>query len=198
VNAATFTSEVAAGSLVTIAGLGFGADTVVEVNGVPALVAGTSDFRLNVEIPPALLPGEYLMTISAGATRREVAVTLQESAPAIFRDSANGNQPLITNATGGTRNTGANPVSRGGSLQIYVTGLGEIRVDGNAAVVTHPVEVVLQGQRLPASSAIRLPQLPGIYLVTVNIPARVAPGLEVPLRVRQLGVESNAVPVSIR
>ncbi|MBL8212223.1 MAG: hypothetical protein JNK87_16010 [Bryobacterales bacterium] len=198
VNAATFTNEVAAGSLVTIAGLGFGADTVVEVNGVPAIVAGISDFRLNIEIPPALLPGEYLMTIAAGATRREVPVTLQESAPAIFRDSANGNQPLVTNTTGGQRNTAANPVSRGGSLQIYATGLGEIRVTGNSEVVTHPIEVVLQGQALPASSAVRLPQLPGIYLVTVNVPARVAPGLDVPLRLRQSGVESNAVPVSIR
>ncbi len=196
VNAATFTTEVAAGSLVTIAGLGFGADTVVEVNGVPAIVAGTSDFRLNVEIPPALPPGEYLLTISAGATRRELPVTLQESAPAIFRDGA-GNQPLITNAAGG-RNSASNPVSRGGTIEIYATGLGEIRVEGNALIVTHPIEVVLQGQAITASSAVRLPQLPGIYLVTVNIPGRVAPGLDVPLRIRQAGVESSAVPVSIR
>jgi uncharacterized protein (TIGR03437 family) len=62
--------------------------------------------------------------------------------------------------------------------------------------VVEPVTVVLNGEALPAAAF--LSDLPGVYQVTVQVPASRPPGIDQPLRLRQGGTDSNAVPVTLQ
>ena len=66
------------------------------------------------------------------------------------------------------------------------------------AVVTAPVEVTVGG--IPASTqpAVLVPGSVGLYQISVQIPAGVAPGLAVPLMILQQNAPSNIVTLAMQ
>jgi uncharacterized protein (TIGR03437 family) len=64
--------------------------------------------------------------------------------------------------------------------------------------VTEPVKAVLAGVELTPSFAGLAPGLSGVYQVTLPIPSGTPPGLDLPLLLRQGGVESNTVAFSVQ
>ncbi|MBI4903758.1 MAG: hypothetical protein HY820_08990 [Acidobacteria bacterium] len=200
VNAASLTPELAPGSLAVVTGKGLGSTDYVPkvtVGGQDAVVQLAGEFRLNVEVPQQLEAGEYFLRVESVHGFSEVPVTLLPSAPAIFQDPKTG-AAMIVNVTGNQANSAGNPVARGGNIQIYATGLGALRQQGNIRTTVNPVSIVVQGAEITATTASPAPNLPGIYIVTGTISQGVAPGLDVPLKIRQNGLESNAVAVSVR
>ncbi|MBL8177892.1 MAG: Ig-like domain-containing protein [Bryobacterales bacterium] len=193
VNAATLTAELAPGSLAVITGTGLareGAETIAELDEDRAVVQMATPFRLNVEIPMQAAAGDHTLRITSPFGTVTAAVRLSPVAPALYR--------VIVNAAGGATNSPFNPVTRGSAITLYATGLGAVRRQGNQDVVTEPVTVLLQGAEVPASFAGPASNLPGTYVINVTTPAGVAPGLDIPVSIRQGGVESNAVPLSVR
>jgi uncharacterized protein (TIGR03437 family) len=104
---------------------------------------------------------------------------------------------LIVN-TGGAQNSALNPAQRGATITVFATGLGEVRPQGSAFEAVTPVSMVFQDVAVEASSASPAAGLVGVYSVTAAIPASIAPGLDLSLRLRQGEAESNAVTVSVR
>jgi uncharacterized protein (TIGR03437 family) len=199
VNAATFTPDLAPGSLAAVFGGALAAQaggSRVEVGGQEARIASASEFRLNVEIPPGLAAGQHTLTVQSPYGRAEVPITLRAVAPYIFIDAA-ATRASVVNADG-RFNSANTPAARGETLSIYATGLGAVMAAGELLPVEKPVVAVIQGVEVPVSFAGLSQELPGVYVVNVRIPTDLAPGLSLSLRIRSDGVESNAVEVSIR
>ncbi|MBI3210454.1 MAG: hypothetical protein HYZ37_16340 [Candidatus Solibacter usitatus] len=200
VNAATFTRRLGPGTLAAIFGTGLGSPDFVpnvSVGGQAATVQSAGEFRLNVEIPQGVLPGEQILRIESIHGIAEVPITISEVAPAIFVDQTT-SLPVILNATGNQRNTQFNPVVRGGTITVYATGLGPVRVQGTTRVTQVPVVVNVQGADIAASFAGLAAGFPGVYIVNAAIGQNNAPGLSVPLKLRQGSIESNVVNIAIR
>ncbi|MBI3682396.1 MAG: hypothetical protein HY235_18610 [Acidobacteria bacterium] len=199
-NAASFTPELAPGTLAAVFGTGLarpGAVTTAEIAGLEAVVQMATEFRLNVEIPPSTPPGGYPLRIRSPYGTVEAPVQIRQSAPAVFLDERT-RRPMIVNAAGGQLNSPGNPVSRGGSISIYATGLGPVIRQANRTVTEQPVAVVLQGVEIAAAFSGPVAGFPGLYVVNVAIPLGAAPGLSQTLLLRQAGAESSAVSVSVR
>jgi len=200
VNAASLTPDFAPGSLISVFGVALAdspADTVVEIDGAAAATQSVNPFRVNVEVPRTISPGAHQLRILSPFGIVDAAIQVQESAPAIFVD-AQTKLPMILNAPGGAANTSLNPALRGSAITIYATGLGALRQQGNTSVAASPVTVQILDVTVPASSVVAAPGLVGVYAVTVTVPASLAPGLDLPLRLSQTGVDSNVVRVSVR
>jgi uncharacterized protein (TIGR03437 family) len=147
-------------------------------------------FRLNVEIPFDAAPGDHTLKVTSPFGTVSTPVRLKAVAPALFK--------AVVNAEGNQPNSPLNPASRGSVVSFYATGLGAVRAQGDLMVAAEPVSVVLQGMEIQPAFAGPASDLPGTYVINVAIPPSVAPGLDIPVTLRQGGVETNAVPVSIR
>ncbi|HUQ91075.1 MAG TPA: hypothetical protein VM120_05280 [Bryobacteraceae bacterium] len=199
VNAATQTPDFAPGTLLAVSGAGLGAADdlpTVEIGGLATPVSLVSEFRLHVEVPLEILPGDHILRVRSSSGTAELPIKIREVAPAIFRDAKSA-RAVIVNAVGGTANTPYNPVSRGGVISIYATGLGAIRAQGDLSVTVVPVSVVLSGVEHAAAFAGKA-GFPGGYLINFTVPAGAPPGLGLPLFLRQGGVDSEAVQISVR
>ncbi|MBL8222963.1 MAG: hypothetical protein JNL62_27235, partial [Bryobacterales bacterium] len=192
-NAATLTADLAPGSLAVATGTGLareGAETIAELDEGRATVQLATPFRLNVEIPMDATPGDHTLKVTSPFGTVTAAVRLTPVAPALYK--------AVVNAQGGQTNGALNPAGRGEAISLYATGLGAVRRQGNQDVVVEPVTVLIRGDAVQPSFAGPASNLPGTYVINLTIPAGAAPGLDVPITIRQGGVESNAVAVSIR
>ncbi len=197
VNAASFTPGVAPGGLISIFGSGLagpGGAASVQIGGVEAPVVSASAFQVNAQVPATLAPGTYPMRVSSPYGSAEKNVELVPVAPAIF--TLTPDKAAVVNQDGKV-NGPAVPLRRGQILLIYATGLGAVRQQGDVSVVVEPVMAVLNGQELPVAFAGLAPGFAGVYQVNLVVPAQIAPGLGLPLLLRQAGVESNAVAVAL-
>ncbi|MCC6366936.1 MAG: Ig-like domain-containing protein [Bryobacterales bacterium] len=220
VNAATFTPGLAPGALAAVFGTGLSssaspasadvasadvapadvasADVAsADVDGVDAAVPLATEFRLNIVIPNETPPGGHQLHLRSAYGELQLPITVSELAPAIFVDSVTG-RPAVFNAPGNQQNGPSSPAARGSAITIYATGLGASAARGSALQTVAPVTVVLLGEQYPASFAGPVSSLPGVYIVNLDIPAAAAPGLDQPLTLRQGGLDSNSIKVSLR
>ncbi len=198
VSAASFTTEIAPGGLVSVFGVGLAKDggkTTATVSGVDAPVLAATPFQLNVQIPLELTPGSHLLQVKSPFGQGESQITLLENAPAIFRLGAR--QGAIVNQDGSI-NSSSTPARRGQAIVIYATGLGAVVPSGNLRTTSRPVTVVLGGTALNPFFAGLTPGFVGLYQVNVTLPATMPPGLDLPLSLRQGGAVSSPVDVSLQ
>ena len=191
VNAATLTPGIAPGSLVYIRGTGLSGGKV-ELDGQPVTVVAAEAFRVIAQAPLEVPPGQHSMRVESRFGSAEQAVEVRETAPAIFQ-SANS---VVNQA--GTVNSPVSPAQRGQAIVVYCTGLGAVDRQGTLARVKTPVSAVLGGVELPVAFAGLAPGMTGVYQVNIVLPAATPPGLDLELRLRQQGADSNSVPVSIQ
>ncbi len=195
-NAATFTRDLAPGTLAAVYGTGLarpGQPTRVEVGGREARIQSADEFRILVEIPVEIPPGEHSLSVQSPLGTAEVALRVMELAPFIFVDEA-ARTAAVGNADG-KANTPLHPASRGETVTILATGLGSVTAAGT---VTRAVAVAVQGIEYPAGSAVLSAGMPGVYVVTAVLPAEATPGLSLGLQLRVDGVDSNRVEISVR
>jgi len=104
------------------------AGTVVYFNGVPAPIFYTWSQQIAVVVPWEATPGPALVTVQNGdRVLVQLPVTVVRSAPGIFTSSgATAGQALAFNRANGVANSTANPVQHGGTVTIYVTGVGDV------------------------------------------------------------------------
>ncbi len=198
VNAATFTGGIAPGGIMAIFGTGLsnaGTNTTVSVDGVAAPVISASPFQVNAQVPPGTAPGVHTVTVSSAYGTAQQTVNVVAVAPAVFLVGNNAGAVLNQDYS---LNSPSNPLPRGQTLLIYATGLGAVSQQGGLAVVTTSVSVVVNGQELPAAFAGLAPGFIGLYQVNVVIPTTTPPGLGISLTLKQGGVLSNTVGVSLQ
>ena len=198
VNAATFTPAIAPGGLAAVFGKGLtGSDgaTAIDIDNISANVVGSTPFQANFALRPDLEPGTHTLRVRSSLGSAELALDVKPVAPAIFVLTPT--QGAVVNQDGRLNNS-LSPVRRGQVLILFATGLGAVNADGALARTREPVTVVLNGTELTAAFAGLAPGYAGLYQVNILIPAEQAPGLDVPLSLRQAGVDSNPVFVSIQ
>jgi len=197
VNSASATADFAPGAILTIYGAGFGYDpatTRVEAGGVACRIVYVAPFQMSIQLPETVPTGSVSLRISNPSGTFERNLNIRNVAPGIF---AFPGQVAITNQNG-SLNSISNPATRGQAIVIYSTGLGITATQGNLSVATVPVQVVLAGQELTPFFAGGTPGIPGLYQVNVVIPATFAPGLGIPISLRQGTANSNSVPLAIQ
>jgi uncharacterized protein (TIGR03437 family) len=172
----------------------------VEVNGVPAPLFAVSAGEIIAQIPAEFPAGNATIRIAPAGP--SFAAVLQPAAPGLFQ-SAPGRAAAVN--PDGTLNDPGNPVSVGGFVASYLTGLGATDppvANGVAApldplaLATGPVEATIGGQPADVIFAGLTPGFVGLFQVNVRIP-QLAPG-DYPLVVTAGGVPSNAAMVSVR
>jgi uncharacterized protein (TIGR03437 family) len=191
VNAATLTPGIAPGSLVFIRGAGLSGGKL-ELDGQPVTVLATQPFQLTAEVPLDAAPGTHTLQVESPFGTAARAIQLLETAPAIF-PTAN----AVLNQDG-TLNSPLAPARRGQAIVVYSTGLGAVDRQGTLARVRTPVTALIAGAEYPVSFAGLAPSLTGVYQVNIALPSAIPPGLDLELRLRQQGVDSNTVPLSIQ
>ena len=75
---------------------------------------------------------------------------------------------------------------------------GDLMLEGRGAGSHPTASAVLSGVELKPSFAGLAPGFIGLYQVNVPIPAATPPGLDLPLLLRQSGVDSNTVSLSVQ
>ncbi|HEV2446230.1 MAG TPA: Ig-like domain-containing protein, partial [Candidatus Sulfopaludibacter sp.] len=198
VNAATFTSGIAPGGMVSIFGSGLAmppAATMVDVDGEATVVLSSSAFQLNAVLPADLAPGTHTLRVKSPFGTAQQQITMSAVAPAIFL-VGNPQVGAVENQDG-SLNSPANPLARGETLVVYCTGLGVTTKQGQYSLVNVTVTAVVNGVELPVNFAGLTPGYAGLYQVNVPIPAGLTPGLGVFLTLKQGGQVSESVSVAI-
>lgn len=198
VNAASFTTDYAPGTILSIFGLGLargGQETQVEIGGQRAEVLYATAFQVNAVVPLGLAAGSWPLRLTSGFGVAEAQVELREAAPAVFRLSET--QAAVTNQNG-SLNAPNNPATRGQVVVIYGTGFGAVAEGTGARRTMQPVGVRGAGLDLPVVYSGLTPGYIGLYQLNVQLPVEMPPGLFQVLEIRQGGVAANPVVVAIR
>ncbi len=197
-NAASFTADVAPGSLAAIFGSGLwspAGTTSVEVGGMQAAVVAATPFQVNAQLPLELTAGSHTLRVNSAFGSAEQSIRVAPAAPAIFTMAAQ--QGVVVNQDGSLNSPQA-PARRGQVIVAYSTGFGAVVAQGALRVAQLPVTASLEGQSVPVNFAGLVPGFFGLYQANVAIPAATAPGIGLRLELTQAGVRSNSVSVAVQ
>jgi uncharacterized protein (TIGR03437 family) len=217
VNSADGTQPVAPGGLISVFGRDLSpinvatreiplptalGESCLLVNGmaIPMLLASSG--QINAQLPFNAEGNVTLTLRTPGGVSDNYNLTILPNAPSLFL--ANLDQdlqvPTIVRAANGLLVTPANPVHRGDTLIIYLTGMGKTYPDAVAGmpapgepalrVLTQP-EVDLAGAGCPVDFAGLAPGEIGVNQINVRIPYWAPQGMSLPLRVTQGGFSTT-------
>ena len=198
VNAANFGLDFAPGGLIAIFGTGLGrsgSTTTLTLGGQPAPVIFATPFQLNAQVPFGLKPGSYVLSANSVYGSFEQQVEIRELAPALFKLDAQ--RGAIVNQDG-TINSSTNPARRGQVVLVFGTGFGEVLKQGNLSVTAKPVTAQINGVDVPVAFTGLAPGFTGLYQLNLQLPAGMPPGLDATLSIKQGGVASNPVTISVQ
>lgn len=171
-------------------------DLQVLVNSVPSPLHFVSPGQINFIIPQsAPISGVAEVTVQRASTGQVLgsgSMQMSAVAPGFFTSTGDGRgQIAAINFADGTINSPVNPVSAGGFISLFGTGLGLVPgappdgVPVSAATPSADALVVqLQGEILPAENVIYsglAPTLVSVWQLTIKVPETVRPGPSVPL-----------------
>ncbi|MSO19191.1 MAG: hypothetical protein EXQ56_01815 [Acidobacteria bacterium] len=179
----------------------------VKIGGVDAPIFFAGPTQINAQVPVELTGQNSAdVVVSArGIVSAAQAIQIDPTQPGIF--TAGGTQGAILNENF-SPNSISNPIDRGSVLQIFATGLGPTEPavqTGQPAPLTppfatlvNPVAISIGGAAASVEFQALAPGFVGLYQINVRVPANIAPGNTVPLRITQSGITSNQVTVAIR
>ena len=209
VSAADLKSPVAPGGLMAVLGMNLSGsniatsevplptvigDSCLTVNGAPTHMLFVSPTQVNAQLPAQASGNVALVMHTPGGVSNTFFLTVATAAPAVFLTTIDGvsNVPAIVRWNNGLVVTATNPVHRGDTLTIYLTGLGAVNPpvsDGSAGSVnplsTTVITPVVQigGQDAPVLFSGLVPGMPGAYVLNVSVPNSTPQGLSVPLTI---------------
>jgi len=198
VNAASYNTAVAPGSLVAIFGTSLAqatagalqvplpislADTNVIVNGVRAPLLYVSPGQINAQIPDATAAGSATLVVtSSGVASAPLSLKVTVVAPQIF--VADARRILALNQDGSVNST-ANPAAAGSIVTIFLTGQGKLP-SAAASIGNLPATLLYAG---------KAPGTQGVAQMNMRVPS-LPPG-DYPLMVTVEGVASNSGLISV-
>ncbi|HUQ90464.1 MAG TPA: hypothetical protein VM120_02205 [Bryobacteraceae bacterium] len=222
VNGADNTSPVAPGSLVSIYGTDLSpinqasqqipmptalGESCLTVNGVPLPVVFVSPNQINGQLPFQVDGNVSLILRTPGGISDTFNLTILPTAPGVFRNGVAGLQndlPAVYRNQNNLLVTDTNPIHRGDTITIYLTGLGRTlpAVEAGVPAPGDPLSsaivvptVSIGGVGLPVEFAGLVPGTVGVYQINARVPSLVRPGLDQSLTITQ---GSSATTLSIR
>lgn len=215
VNAADGSSGLAPGGLISIYGEQLSPLTLVTmeipvstalggscltVNGLAVPILFVSPAQINAQMPFETLGNVTMILHTPGGVSDNFNLVVLPGAPGVFRSGTAGPESgiaTIVRAKNGELVTGSNPVHKGDTLVIYLTGLGATNPptgDGLpgpssplASTQTKP-QVTLGGVALGLIYSGLAPGEVGVYQINVTVPAKGVPtGNSIPLVISQAG-----------
>ena len=206
------TLSVAADSLVSIFGtnLAEGSEAVVSLP-LPTRLAGTTVTADGEPIPllfagpgqinaylPAGLVGLVQIRVSNPLGEHTINLLLDVAVPAIFSiDGTGTGLAAAIDAVSGELLSATNPVSRGGFVSLFVTGLGETTSSNGFEVAKRTPAVTVGGAAARVLFAGRAPGFVGLNQVNIEIPTEVNPGEAVPIILTSGKRKGNQVALPI-
>ncbi len=181
VNSASFSTHIAPGSFVGVAGTNLG--NQIFVNGVQASVYSYTDSFLNFVAPSiGAGPASIVVTSPAGSSD-PFKTTFDAVAPGIFFEAPSGYGAILIAATADV--TQVHPAKAGDFVSIYCTGLGgssaaKVQIAGLDAQVTYAGPTII----------------PGLDQINAIVPNGVAPGTQT-LSLSVSGISANSVKIQI-
>jgi uncharacterized protein (TIGR03437 family) len=199
VNAASWAPGLTPGGLATLFGLNLSGNSTTEVlvNGSSARVLFAAAGQLNFLVPSNVDPGDATVQVRTeiGASD-SIHVPIVSVQPGIFFDSASGYGAVLTSGTPQWTQTA--PVARGGTIEIYGTGLGAVQVQpGGLMGTVTPPSVTVAGAPAEVLFSGLAPGFVGLYQINARVPDGVPSGAQ-PLVITAAGMPSNTVQIAIR
>jgi uncharacterized protein (TIGR03437 family) len=218
VNAADFSAKLAPGGLISIFGSDLSpvnlatqeiplptalGDTCLTVNGLPVPMLFVSPGQINAQLPFETIGDVTLVLRTPGGVSDNFNMVVQAGAPGVFQSGVAGpetNLPTIIRSDDNQLVTASNPVHKGDTLVIYLTGLGQTNPAvpdgqpgpaGPLAVALNEPTVTLGGVGLTVGFAGMAPGEVGVYQINVTVPGGVPQGLAIPLTIAQAGVSTS-------
>jgi uncharacterized protein (TIGR03437 family) len=182
-------------------------ESCLTINGMPVPVLFVSPGQINAQLPYAAAGNVTMVLRTPGGISDNFNLTLQSAAPGIFRSGTAGpdiNIPTVVRDSNNTLVTDSNPVHRGDTLIIYLTGMGLTTPAVTAglpapsqplASALIPPRVSIGGVDLPVAYAGLTPGEVGVYQINVNVPRTVPTGLSQALSINQSG---NSTDIQVR
>ena len=218
VNAADLTQPVAPGGLISVLGRDLSVlnaatremplptalgESCLTVNGVAVPMILASPERINAQLPFQVDGNVTMILRTPGGVSDNFNLTILPTAPSVFRNGVAGpvtDAPAVVRATNNQLVTLSNPIHRGDSVTIYLTGMGRTSPavetglpapgDPPAAVLVPPT-VTLGNVELPVAFAGLVPGEIGVYQINAVVPGFVAAGMAEPLTISQGGVSTS-------
>ena len=154
-----------------------------------------SDGQINFVVPGGQPEGQMTLLVqNLIGTSAAVRVPVIAVQPGIFFDSVTGMGAITVAGTGQT--TTDRPAAPGEYLEIYATGLGEVRRSNGLSETTWAVEVKIGNVLVRAAFSGLAPKFIGLYQVNVQVPAGVS-GLSL-VQLLENGKASNEVKVRLQ
>jgi uncharacterized protein (TIGR03437 family) len=179
----------------------------VTIQDRPAPLYFVSSGQISALVPFATSGTSAEIVVRNGATEsNRVTVPVARTSPGIYSNSQNGiGAGAILKADFSIVST-ANPVRRGDTVLIYLTGLGGLNPalsDGAAASttvlsrVTDTVNVYIGGRRAVVSFAGAAPGFAGLYQINVTIPTDINAGNAVPIGIETSTAFHDMVDIAV-
>jgi uncharacterized protein (TIGR03437 family) len=149
-----------------------------------------------------------VIVYTPGGVSDNYNLVIQPTAPAVFLSASAGtatNLPTVMRADNGLLVTDSDPVHRGDTLVVYLTGMGQVSPSvsnglpgpGNPlATALAPPAVFLGGVSLPVMYAGLAPGEVGVNQINIQIPSDTPEGLSVPLTITQ-GNSTNSLNLRV-
>lgn len=163
---------------------------------------------VNAQVPYDITGAAAIVVRSPAGVSDPFSLTVQSTAPAIVADTSASpgmTIPYIIRQANGLLITPSNPVHRGDTLWIYLTGMGQTTPPATAGVaasgspleiVNAPPTVTIGGASQSIVAAILTPGTAGVYQIQVTISQQTPLGLSLPLTVTQgAGSQTSQVRV---
>lgn len=213
-NLADGTTAIAPGSLVKIEGKDLSpinqvsserplptalGESCITVNGQPIPLIFVSATEINAQIPFETVGNTTLILRTPGGVSDNFNLNVAATAPSIFRtliEGIDGQVATIVNGRNGLIVTNSNPVKRGDTVVIYLTGLGKTNpaVDTGLSSPSDPLatplvtpKVSIGGVEEPVTFAGLTPGEVGVYQINARILTWTPTGFTVPLTITQGG-----------
>jgi uncharacterized protein (TIGR03437 family) len=220
-NAADGSGNVATGGLISIFGRNLNPINVVSremplptalgescltVNGVPTPVLFVSPAQINAQLPFNVEGNTTMVLRTPGGVSDNYNLIVRPTAPAVFRGQGEAEGvPTVVRSRNNELVTLSNPIHRGDTISIYLTGMGRTLPEVEAGVpgpssppaiaLTQP-EITIGGFPLEVTFAGMAPGQVGVYLINAIVSRGNPLGLELPLKVSQ-GTGSSSVNVRV-
>jgi uncharacterized protein (TIGR03437 family) len=183
-------------------------ESCLTVNGQPMPMIFVSPTQINAQMPFQAVGNVTLVVHTPGGVSDNYNLTIQPTAPAVFRSTVAGineTVPAVVRASNNLLVTLSNPVHRDDMLTIYLTGMGQTTPvvetglpapsDPLATALTKPT-VRLGGVDLSIDYAGLAPGEVGVYQINARVPVNAPQGISVPLTITQ-GTSTHQIDVRV-
>jgi uncharacterized protein (TIGR03437 family) len=184
------------------------ANSCVTVNGQPMPLVFVSPNQINAQMPSQAVGNVTVNVHTPGGESDNYNMTVVPNAPAVFLSGVAGpqtNLPTVVDAADNLLVTDSNPVHRGDTVVIYLTGCGQTSPlvgDGQPApssplaLTLAAPSVTLGGTSLSVLYSGLTPGQVGLCQINATVPTSTPLGLSMPLTIKQ-GTFSQSVSLRV-